>query len=342
MGNINYTRIILGTLRYKSAPETDIGLKVPFKQTIKEIVEYDRIRNVDLEQLFDDERQKSSIIRPTMKFSLIFQNAYTGRTNYEPFENNLYYVNELTAAANQCGANNNSNSVFWSGFPQYYEFDFIRNDNNVIGYTQPSSPNPPYLNHINFVNKSATSYNWMFYLSYGYENDYNKNLSAYEPINDKTLYWKVSDGIPVVTEDSTINGLTIVSFRSPLKHGLSIGEYVKLSQDFEYQSERLFQVFSLGDGFYDSDEYVFNIVNPGFTGTTFKAGNVGTAKRVVISEYENESTSEYYIRRNSILTSLDDAILVKAGFEQNIFGSKKKYESSGFTPNKSARNYQKI
>jgi len=337
MGNINYTRVILGSLRYKSAPDTNLLFQVPLKQNTKELIEYDRVKSIDLGQVFDDERQKSSIFRPTAKFSVLFENSYTGRTNYTPFENNLYYINEFVAASNQCGNNNNADSVFWSGFPQYQEFDFIRTDNNTIGYTQPSSSTPPYLNHVNFINKSATTYNWMFYLSYGYENDYNKNLSAYEPINDKTLYWKVSDGIPVVTEDSTINGLTIVSFRSPLKHGLSIGEYVKLSQDFEYQSERLFQVFSLGDGFYDSDEYVFNIVNPGFTGTTFKAGNVGTAKRVVISEYENESTSEYYIRRNSILTSLDDAILVKAGFEQNIFGSKKKYESSGFTPNKSAR-----
>jgi hypothetical protein len=337
MGNINYTRIILGTLRYKSAPETDIGLKVPFKQTIKEIVEYDRIRNVDLEQLFDDERQKSSIIRPTMKFSLIFQNAYTGRTNYEPFENNLYYVNELTAAANQCGANNNSNSVFWSGFPQYYEFDFIRNDNNVIGYTQPSSPNLPYLNHINFVNKSATSYNWMFYLSYGYENDYNKILSFWDTKYNRYLTWKVSDGIPIISSKGTSNGLPLISFRSPIKHGFKEGETIKFSDNFEYNSGTTQQVYSLGDGFYGSEEYVFNIVNYGFTGNTFYDGKFGTAKRVVLANYPNESTSEYYVRRNKILTNLDDAVLVKAGFEQSIFGSKRKYESSALTPNKTAR-----
>ena len=35
--------------------------------------------------------------------------------------------------------------------------EFIRTDNNVVGYTVP--PN----NHINFVNKSASTYNWTHY-----------------------------------------------------------------------------------------------------------------------------------------------------------------------------------
>ena len=337
MGNKNYTRVILGSLRYKSAPETDIGLKVPFNQTTKQLVEFDRTKTVDLAQRFDDERQKSSMFRPTAKFSIIFQNSYTGRTNYEPFEYNLYYINELVAAANQCGESNNANSVFWSGFPQYHEFDFIRNDNNVIGYTQPSTPNPPYFNHVNFVNKSASTYNWMFYLSYGFENDYNKELLVWDNINNGYLSWKVSDGIPIVCTNSASNGLPIISFRSTIKHGFNVGETAKLSNNFTYNSGTTYQIYSLGNGFYGSEEYVFNIINPGYTGNTFDDLSFGTAKRVILPNYPNESTSEYYIRRNKILTSLEDAVLVKAGFEQSIFGSKRKYESAGFTPNKTAR-----
>jgi hypothetical protein len=37
------------------------------------------------------------------------------------------------------------------------------------------------------------------------------------------------------------------------------------------------------------------------------------------------------------LTNPEEAVLVKAGFEENIFGISKKYESSGFTPNQTAR-----
>jgi hypothetical protein len=68
--------------------------------------------------------------------------------------NNLYYINELGLTLEQCDAN--PDSVSWQGFPQYSEFDFIRSDYNVSGYTQP--PN----NHINFVSRSASTYNWNF------------------------------------------------------------------------------------------------------------------------------------------------------------------------------------
>ena len=177
----------------------------------------------------------------------------------------------------------------------------------------------------------------MYYVSYAFENDFDKMLSAYDSINQVSHSWKVSDGIPIVCTNNTLNGLPIISFRSPLKHGISVGEFVKLSNDFEYNSGTTYQIYSLGDGFYNSEQYVFNIINPGFTGTTFLNGKVGTAKRFLLENFENESISEYYVRKNKILTNLEDAVLVKAGFEQSIFGSKKKYESSGFTPNRQAR-----
>ena len=79
MGNINEIRIVLGSLRYKSANNVDSALKVPFVQTSKEIVEYDKTVDLDLQQLFDDERQKSSLFRPSCKFLYIFKNSYTSK-----------------------------------------------------------------------------------------------------------------------------------------------------------------------------------------------------------------------------------------------------------------------
>ena len=76
MGNRQDIRVILGSLRYKSAPNTTLLFNVPLIQTAKENVEFDRSIDVDLEQVFDDERQNSDIIRPTCKFSLLFQNVY--------------------------------------------------------------------------------------------------------------------------------------------------------------------------------------------------------------------------------------------------------------------------
>ncbi len=72
MSNIyNETIIVLGSLRYQSAPDTDIGLKVPFIQSSKNGIEFDRSADVNLQQVYDDERQSSTLFRPVSKISLI-------------------------------------------------------------------------------------------------------------------------------------------------------------------------------------------------------------------------------------------------------------------------------
>jgi hypothetical protein len=326
MGNRIDTRVILGSLRYKSAPDTNLMFNVPLVQTAQLNVEFDRNIDVNLEQVFDDERQKSDIFRPTCKFSILFSNSYTGSTNYVPLENNLYYVNEIVAAKLNCPINP---LIMWSGFPQYHEFDFIRSDYNAIGYTQPPD------NHINFVSKSASTYNWNHFISYPFENVYNRQLEAIEKKTTQTLIWTASAGIPFVIENDENNGQNIVAFRCPVKHGLTAGESVKLN--FSYNNIDTFEVYSLGDGFDGSDLYIFNIFNVGFTGTTFDDGVEGTFKRVVNPDDAADTTSSYYVRKHKILTNVDDAVLVNAGFDQNIFGIKKKYESSGYTPNRIAR-----
>lgn len=327
MGNINDIRVVLGTLRYKSAPETSIGVKLPFEQTFKENVEFDRSIDIDLNRVFNDERQKSSIFRPTCKFSILFKNSYTGSTNYPPFENNLYYVDEAESAKQQCKTS--AENVSWKGFPQYNEFDFIRNDYNVSGYTQP--PN----NHITFVSKSASTYNWNFFLSYPYSNNYSKPLAYTDSVNGNLINWVSGDGLPFRVVNMVDSGNKIVSFVCPVAHGLSVGEYVKLS--FPYNGTEYFEVNSLGDGTSNSDKYVFNIFNYGFTGNTFNNNVSGTFKRVLDVNNPSDTTSEYYVKQLKFLSDVDDSVLVKTGFEQNIFGKTKKYESSAYTPNHVSR-----
>ena len=327
MGNRQDIRVILGSLRYKSAPDTTLLFNVPLIQTVKENVEFDRNIDVDLERLFNDERQNSDIIRPTCKFSLLFQNSYSGFTNYPPFENNLYYINSIAATIDQC--NTSPNAVSWSGFPQYNEFDFIRTDYNVIGYTQ--SPNE----HLTFIPQSASSYNWNFFVSYGYENDYTKIMTAMDKKTSASMTWVVGDGIPFIIENTTHNGMNTISFRCPVKHGMSVGEFVKLN--FLYNGIDKFQIDSLGVDTFGSEQYVFNIIDVGYLPGVFNDGVIGTAKRVILNDHEADTISTYYVRRNKLLTESENAILVKAGFDQNVFGQKKQYESSGLTPDHIAR-----
>ena len=327
MGNSKETIIVLSKLRYKSSPELSYAIKIPFVQTTNQIIEYDRSSNISLAQVYDDERQASSIFRPVGDFSILFKNSYTGKTNYTPLENNLFYVNAKQSAFNQCLTS--PDDVEWGGFPQYNEFDFIRSDYNVVGYTIPPD------NHIDFVSKSASSYNWNFFVSYPYGNNYTKKMSYVEPTTLSVINWVSGNGLPFRITNMMEGGDSIVSFKSPVKHGLSVGEYVELS--FSYNGIKYFEVYSLGDGTVNGDDYIFNVYNYGFTGNIFNDGKTGTFKRVLDVDNPDDTTSKYYVKTVKLLTDVQDYLLNKTGFEQNIFGKVKKYESEGLTPNKFAR-----
>jgi len=326
-------RIVLGSLRYKTSTDTDLSIPTPLVQNSKNLQEFDRSIDVNLAQLFDDERQKSTTFRPVCKFQLLYENAYTGSTNYPPLENNLYYINENVSLLQQCNAS--AGAIAWQGFPQYHEFDFVRSDYNVSGYTQP--PN----NHINFVSRSASTYNWNFFVSYPYKNSYTKVLQYYDGMSSTGKQWVVSDGIPFVIKktDTFIKGNKVIRFVCPVKHGLSVSEFakIKIVVNGVITTNDTFQVFALGDGMPGTDEYVFNIYDIGYSSGKFISGYNGTFKRIINYENPNDTTSKYYVLQHKLLTNVNDAVMVNAGFEQNIFGSKKKFESPAYTPNNNKR-----
>jgi hypothetical protein len=329
MADIN-NRVILGSLRYKFSPDVDFGVKLPLSQSSSEMPEYDRSVDVSLSQLYDDERQASTVFRPTGKFNLIFQNGLVGKcvgtSPYAPFNNNLYYLDETISASVQCG--NGGSVVGWSGFPQYNEFDFIRTDYGVYGYTTTGKTINDY--HVKFVPQSASSYNWMYYLTYPYDNDYTKDMMA-EDSDGNMFNWVCADGIPFVIQNTTGYGQRLITFKCPMKHGLSIGEYVKLN--FDYDGNDVFAVYSLGNGFSGSEEYIFNLYNVGYTGVTFTTGTQGTFRRLLNPLNSGETLSKYYVRKHKVVSLPQDSVVVKAGFELNSFKLQRKYYSDAYTPN---------
>jgi hypothetical protein len=328
--NIDQTNIILGSKKNAVSIDTDTSVNISLEQQNKELFEFDRSADVDLAIVYDNERQKSTIFRPSAKFSILFENSYTGSTNYLPFKNNLYYTNAIQNQINQITAATPT-TIPWDGLPQSWEFDFIREDNNVGGYTTNLGPTTP---HLYFVNKSATTYNWTYYLSYPYTNDYTKNLYIIDEVTNASWFWQASDGIPYIVQIGSEQNQTVIEFRSPVKHGLAQYDYVKLSTN--YNGDQYFQVSSLGNSGFGSEDFVFNITNVGYTGTTFLTNQQGTLKRVINSN-NLETTSEYYVRRHKIITNLDDAVINKTGFEENIFKTNSKTELAVLTPNNTSR-----
>jgi hypothetical protein len=144
----------------------------------------------------------------------------------------------------------------------------------------------------------------------------------------------VSDGIPFRIKNATINGLNIKELWCPMKHGVNVGEFVKFKPPFNYNGIDTFQVYSIGTGAIGSEEYVVNILDPGFLSGSFTQGTTGVFKRLILNDGTNETLSEYYIRQHKIMTNPGDVVLTNAGFELNSFKDTFKFERDIYTPNK--------
>ena len=308
-----YTLIPSG-LRYKGAPSIDEELSITLQQQDQQITEYDRTQTINLAQVYEDERQTCTVFRPTFKITYLYDNVYDGVTTYQPFEYNLYYTDPSRS----------KQSGICKGFPQYYEFDFYRPNVND--------------SHFSYKSKSAYTYNWMYYLTYPFKNDYDKELTYYSS-DDNNITWVASQGIPFTIQRTTQNGNGLISFICIAPHGLTPGEYVELS--LTYRDSNIFQVYSLGNGKFESDVHVFNVFNIGYTGSTFNNGVEGTFKRVINPDNLEETKSKYYIKQYKFLTNIEDLAMTKAGFEKNVFNEDKKIEYSSITPNLVTRISQK-
>jgi hypothetical protein len=120
MENLNDNIVIKSNQIYKGAPEVDYQVPATLEQNTKLLIESDRIATLSLAELFDTERQASTIFRPTFKVDFLYKNNYVGTTNYTPFLNSLFVVDGNLALEQKL----NGVTVTWSGLPQYYEYDF--------------------------------------------------------------------------------------------------------------------------------------------------------------------------------------------------------------------------
>ena len=307
-----------------AAPQTDININTQLNESQSQLIEYDQTSNISLITIFDNERQASNIFRPTFKINYVYENniiGYCPNPSWENYQNNLYYTNPLVSLVSQQ----------WSGLPSYQEFEFIRTDvTNTQLNTQPFN---------GFIIKSSSTYNWAIRLSYPFENLTGVTMS-YDFSSAKQFTWTSSNGIPFIISTGSDNGLQILQFNCPVKHGLAIGEYVELSQGFEYNGNNTYQVYDLGNNTYGSDEYIFNLYNVGYTGNTFFSGKTGTFKRIVDIYNSGETKSRYYVRNHKIISNAEDSIITRSGFEENGYANKSSYQLSALTPNKVANIFQ--
>ena len=287
------------------------GLTYPLtlNQSSRNYVQGEQNRVLSLQDQYFIERNSSNKYRLSSKFQFVMNNVISGTSEYFRFKNNLYYVNpEASVLGTQP----------WGGYPQYYEFDFFRNDTDN--------------NHIEYKPISAYSYNWSFAVTYPHKNINPKMSYIFD--DGLSLNFTASDGIPYIIKKKKINGKPLIIFECPVPHNLSKGNYVILPVAFN--GKNLFPVYSLGDENYGSKIYKFTIYDIGF-GTTFNENDSGNFKKVIDPKNLEETTSIYYCREHKVLVVNDDVNIVKTGFELNGFNSDKKLEYAALTPNNTRR-----
>lgn len=304
-------QIILPTKRFANADEEDLDIRISLNEERSLLRETDRNIVLDIDELFSKERNQSKNYKIHGKIKMIFRNMYAGDTPYDPLLRNLYLIGD--------GSDGDA-----TGYLPYNEFAILRNDvarEIYTGYTVglyddfPTSgfTSTGYTNHTLITPLTAPYHNWNIYLSYVYSGDTNHPMK-YTLSGGTTYNFVAGNGIPFrVTTGATYNVLT-----SPVEHGIKKGEYLVVSNKLLYVTE-------VGNQLYNSEKYVLNILKKDIpTGLTLTNNTVVFGKRCINKFNVSGTTSQYYVHKHKILTSTNDYILDKVGFESPIWEDEKK------------------
>jgi hypothetical protein len=300
-------KILLPSKKFYNATDETLNVRVGLNESQILLREGDRNIILDINELFNKERDESVKYKIHGKIKMVFSNLYVGETSYEPLLKNLY----LTDVSN--------------GYVPYNEFAFLRNDSirekNVLSTKETLDDYDPtividgYTGHTTITTIDAPYKNWNIYLSYVHDQDENYPLTytlSGDTNGDNTFNFVSSDGIPFRVE--AIN--KTFKFTSPVEHGMNVGEYVIINNTPLY-------ITSIGDEIFNSEKYVVNVIENDIpSGFTFN--DVVFGKRCVdVDDIEN-TTSKYYIHKHKILTETEDYILDSVGFESPIWKDEKK------------------
>ena len=327
--------ILLPSKRYFKADDQDLNLSVKLENDETLLREGDKDIVLNLADLFSEERNKSINYKIYGKIKMVFRNMYNGYTDYNPLLKNFYLCGDGTGDK--------------LGFVPYNEFAFLRNDvlreestpasGSVISTPTVSVlPNNRYTGHTATTSMEAPYKNWNLYLTYVYGQDTGFTMN-YTLSGGTNYNFVAGNGIPF----RVTTGDTYVTLTSPVEHGISQGEYIILSGG-TYTSYsgittgktyytipvtstteqfRTFYVDNVGDENYNSEKYVINILRSEFTsGTTLSSVVLG--RRCKDINNISGTTSTYYVHKHKTLTTIDDYILDKVGFESSIFEDERK------------------
>jgi hypothetical protein len=319
----NKKEILLPSKRYKKADEQDLNLNIGLEtsQTLLRIGDKDII--LDIDKLYDKERNESNKYKIYGKLKMVFRNMYSGDTSYDYLQERVYLN----------GKGDGSDNPTLAGFLPYDEFAFLRRDlyrkvvtpssvsGSTLGDYTPSLTYVGSTDHTTITPITAPYHNWNLYLSYVYSGDTNYQMT-YTLTGNTKISFKSGDGIPFRLSN-TFN--SYYEFTAPVEHGMSSGEFVTFSGTTisGTVSGRTYYIDSVGNETYNSEKYVINILKKEFK-TTTSVPTLVIGKRCIDKNNITGSTSQYYIHKHKLLTTSTDYIMDNIGFESPIWEEEKK------------------
>ena len=318
-------QILSPSKRYANAEDQDLEYKLNLdtSESLLRIGDKDII--LDIDKLYDKERNQSKKYKIYGKMKMIFRNLYSGSTDYLYLKQRLYLTGD--------GSTGN-----FDGFLPYDEFAFLRRDlyreivdqttvsGSTLGVYNPTIITTGSSGHTLVTPITAPYHNWNLYLSYVYTGDTEFPMEYTLSGSTKETF-KAKDGIPFRLSHVSNN---FYELTSPVEHGMKQGEYITLYNSTNSSltgstSGRTFYISSIGNEYYNSEKYVVNIIKSqvpsdiNITGST-----IFTAKRCLDINNISGSTSQYYVHKLKTLTDVSDYIMDNVGFESSIFEDEKK------------------
>jgi hypothetical protein len=321
-------QIILPSKRFFKSLEEDVDIKIGLENNQNLLRENDKNIILDISKQFDKERNESNLYKIYGKVKMIFRNLYSGVTEYRYLKDRLYLLGD--------GTTND-----YTGYIPYNEFAFLRNDvlrqinspitgDTITDFTQNISTTTGTTGHTIITEMSAPYQNWNVYLSYVYSGDTEYPMK-YTLTGDTVYDFNSGDGIPFRVEMND----SYYILTSPVEHGMNEGEYVILSggtlTNLIPESDRIFYIDSIGNQVYRSERFVINILKSQFSSGTTIDGTVLIGKRCLDNKNISGTTSQYYVHKHKTLTSVEDYIIDKAGFESPIWEDEKKLVFENFS-----------
>jgi hypothetical protein len=173
-----------------------------------------------------------------------------------------------------------------------------------------------------------------------YTSKSNSNLNN-EPPTTGSTYWKlVTNWSSTETYDinnlvfysgSTYKSLTISNLNNTPPVTGTTSSWVRTSNRQYYtlpitsdtEKYRIFNIDNVGNQIYNSEKYVINILRSEFSSGTILDSVVFGRRCTDVNDITG-TTSTYYVHKHKTLTTIDDYILDKVGFENSIWEDERK------------------